>query len=101
MKTIKVTSRLTNEEKETIITYDHIDKVWRMESTIAKHFNKALRQEWTPITQYVYDDGVVCGMVLEAPAHAITIRNPNKKRVMNDAQLKNLQGRNDDDEDDD
>ena len=101
MNIIKVSSRLTNEEKETIVTYDNIDKVWRMESTITKHFNKALRQEWTPITQYVYEDGVVCGMVLEAPAHTITIRNPNKKRVVNDAQTRNLHKHDDDEEDED
>ena len=101
MKTIKVTSRLTNEEKETILTYDNIDKVWRMESTITKHFNKALRQEWIPITKYVYEDGTVCGMVLTAPAHAVTMRNPNKKRVMNEAQIRNLHKHDDEDEDED
>lgn len=100
METIKVTSRLTNEERETILVYDNIDKVWRMESTIAKHFNKALRQEWIPITKYVYEDGVVCGMELEAPAHAITIRNPNKKRVMSEEQMKNLHRHDEEDEGD-
>lgn len=90
MEIIKVNTKLTNEEKETILTYDNINKVWRMDSTVAKHFNKALRQEWMPITKYVYEDDVVCGMVLEAPAKAITIRNPNKKRVMSDKQMTNL-----------
>ena len=48
MKTIKVYSRLANEEKETILRYDSIDKIWIMDSTVTKHFNKAIRQGWTP-----------------------------------------------------
>lgn len=98
MKISKVHNRLTNEERETIIVYDNVDKVWRMDSTIAKHFNKALRQGWTPVVKYVYDDGVVCGMALEASAKAITIRNPNKIRTMSEKQMGNLQGH-DEDED--
>lgn len=100
MEIIKVNTKLTNDERETILVYDNINKIWRMDSTVAKHFNKALRQEWTPITKYVYEDGVVCGMVLEAPAKALTIKNPNKKRVMSDKQMTNLHKR-DDKEDDD
>lgn len=100
MEIIKVNTKLTNEEKETILIYDNTNKVWRMDSTITKHFNKALRQEWTPITKYVYEDGTVCGMVLEASTKAITIRNPNKKRVMSDKQMTNLH-RCDDEEGDD
>ena len=100
MKTINVTGRLTNEEKETILHYDYADKVWTMESSVVKHFNKAIKQGWTPVTQYVYEDGTVCGMILTAPAHAVTIRNPNKKRVMSEAQMKNLHRHDADDEDD-
>lgn len=100
IETIQVNSRLSNEERETIIGYDNIDKVWTMDSTIVKHFNKALKQGWTPKVRYVYDDGTVCGMVLVAPEHAITIRNPNKKRVMNDEQMKNLHRRDEEDDTD-
>lgn len=89
MKTIKVYSRLANEEKETILRYDSIDKIWIMDSTVTKHFNKAIRQGWTPITQYVYEDGTVCGMVLTAPDRAITIRNTTKKQ-MSEKQMGNL-----------
>ena len=101
MKTIKVTGRLTTEEKETILHYDYVDKVWTMDSSVTKHFNKAIKQGWTPVTQYVYEDGTVCGMILTAPAHAVTIRNPNKKRVMNEAQMRNLQKHDNDEEEED
>lgn len=97
MKTIKVTSRLTGEERETVLAYDNTSKTWTMDSTVPKHFNKALKQGWTPIAQYVYEDGTVCGMALTAPARAITIRNTAKKK-MSERQLGNLF---DDDEDDD
>ena len=89
METIKVTSRLTGEERETILVYDYTSKLWTMDSTVVKHFNKALKQSWTPIKQYVYDDGTVCGMVLTAPDRAVTIRNTTKKQ-MSEKQMANL-----------
>lgn len=90
METIKLCgSRLTNEERETILDYDYIDKIWVMNSFIPKHFRKALKQGWTPIRQYIYEDGMVYGMTLTAPERAVTIRNVDKKKV-SDSQLKNL-----------
>jgi hypothetical protein len=102
METIKVTTRLSTEERETVLVYDNIKKVWCMDTTLPKHINKAKKQEWPQITEYVYDDGTVCGGAFEAPEKAITIRNPNKKRVMSDKQMKNLLGGDaEDDEDED
>jgi hypothetical protein len=63
--------------------------MWVMDSMVPKHFRKALKQGWTPIRQYVYDDGTVCGMVLTAPDRAITIRNTDKKK-MSEKQMTNL-----------
>ena len=98
MEIIKVNTRLSTEERETILVYDNIDKVWRMDSTIPKHFNKAKKQQWRQLTEFVYDDGTVCGGAFEAPARAITIRNTEKKQ-MSEKQMGNLSS-NDDDEDD-
>ena len=89
METIKVYDKLTIEERETILSYDSEKKIWTMDSTVPKHFRKALKQEWTPIKQYIYEDGTVCGMVLTAPERAITIRSTIKKE-MSEKQLKNL-----------
>lgn len=97
MEIIKLNSRITNEERETILVYDNIDKIWTMDSTIAKHFNKAKRQGWTPIAQYVYDDGTVGGMALSASERAITIRNVEKKK-MSEAQMDNLSADEDEEE---
>jgi hypothetical protein len=60
-----------------------------MASMVPKHFRKALKQDWKPDTQYVYEDGTVCGMVLTAPDRAITIRNTSKKQ-MSEKQMGNL-----------
>lgn len=98
METIMMTSRLTVEERETVLVYDSIDKVWKMDTTIAKHMNKAKKQGWTQTVEYVYDDGTACGGVFEAPARAITIRNAEKKQ-MSEKQMGNLAGNDDDDED--
>lgn len=96
MKTTKVSVRLTNDERETVLYYSPSDKQWIMDSTVSKHFNKAKKQGWTPIESFVYEDGVVCGMILSAPERAITIRS-TEKRKMSDAQMCNLFG--DDEED--
>ena len=89
MKTIKINGKLTNEERETHLNFDSIEKMWTMDSMVPKHFRKALKQGWTPIKQFVYDDGTVCGMVLTAPERAITIRTTEKKKL-SEKQLKNL-----------
>lgn len=89
MGRIVVRGRLSAEEKETVLRYDIIDKVWIMDSTIPKHYNKALKQKWKPITEYVYEDGTVCGMALTAPERSITIRNTDKKK-MSEKQMNNL-----------
>ena len=89
MKTIKLRTRLTSEEKETLLNYDYLNKMWTMDSTVQKHFNKALSQGWTPLIKYEYDDGTVAGYVLEAPGRAITIRNVEAKK-MSEKQLENL-----------
>ncbi len=100
MEIIKVNTRLAAEERETVLIYDAAEKVWTMDTSVPKHFRKALKQGWTPKVQYVYDDGTVCAMVLAAPEKAITIRNPSKTRVMSEKQMNNLHGHEDDDEDD-
>jgi hypothetical protein len=100
MEIINVMTKLSVEERETVLVYDNIDKVWRMDSTIPKHFNKAKKQGWKQITEFVYDDGTVCGGAFEAPEKAITIRDPNKKRVMSELQMQNLHKRDKEDSDD-
>lgn len=81
-----LTSRLTQAERETHFYIDG-DKVI-CDSTEPKYFNKCLRQDWTPIAKTMYSDGTVCGMMLKAPAKAISIRNANaKKRVMSEEQI--------------
>jgi hypothetical protein len=89
MESVKISGKLTIEERETILNYDSVERAWVMDSTVPKHFRKALKQGWTPIKQYVYDDGMVCGMVLTAPERAITIRSTEKKQL-SEKQLENL-----------
>ena len=100
MKTIKVAGKLTSEERETVLVYDGITKKWYADTTLPKHANRFKKQGWDQTTEYVYEDGLVCGGAFEGSEKAITIRNPNKKRVMSEEQMKNLH-RHDDDEDED
>lgn len=82
-------TRLSAEEKETQLNYSYADKMWCMYSFVQKHFNKALRQGWTPIVKYVYEDGTVAGYELQASERAITIRNVEPKK-MSEKQMGNL-----------
>ena len=91
MEIIKLTTRLSAEERETILNYDNVDKVWRMDSTIPKHYNKAKKQGWTQTAEFIYEDGTICGGAFEAPARAVTIRNSEKKQ-MSEKQMNNLCG---------
>ena len=100
METIKVTTRLSIEERETVLVYDNITRRWYADTTLPKHVNKFKKQGWEQTSEYVYDDGSVAGGCFEGSEKAITIRNPNKKRVMSDRQMQNLFGRDEEDEDD-
>lgn len=91
MKIVKISGRLTSEEKEVHLSYDYINKMWVMDTTVMKYYNKAKKQQWTQLVDYVYDDDTVCGGVFEAPDYAITIRSTIKKQ-MSDKQLNNLSG---------
>ncbi len=93
METIKITgNRLTNEEREVYLYLDPIERVWVLDAFLPKYFNKAIKQGWTPIREYVYEDGTICGMSLTAPERAVTIRNAEKKKVSK-KQLINLNQR--------
>ena len=100
VEVIKIRTRLILEEKETVINYNCADKIWEMYSLVPKHFNKALKQGWTPKIKYEYEDGSVAGYILTAPARAITIRNVNPKQ-MSEKQLKNLSHDEDDEDEED
>jgi hypothetical protein len=100
METIKITGKLTNEERETVIVYDNTEKKWYVDTTLTKHANKFKKQGWVQTSEYIYEDGTVCGGAFEASDKGITIRNPNKKRVMSDKQMTNLHKHDEDDEDD-
>lgn len=100
METIKIATRLSTEERETVIVYDNIEKKWYADTTLTKHVNKFKKQGWIQTAEYVYEDGLVCGGMFEGSAKAVTIRNPNKKRVMTEEQMKNLHKHDDEDEDD-
>lgn len=81
MKTIKNDIKLTAEERETHLNFDYINKMWYMDSSITRHFNKAVRTGWEPIAQYIDKDGIVYRMQLRAPERGITIKTPEKRNV--------------------
>lgn len=97
MKIIQIKTKLSIEEKECLLCFDAVDKKWIMDTTVLKYYNKAVKQGWTQLKEYVYDDGTVCGGVFEAPDYAVTIRSIVKKQ-MSDRQMMNLDGEEDEEE---
>ena len=89
MKVVKINSKLSNEERETLLLYDYTTKKWTIDTTVEKHYNKAKKQKWAQLCEYVYNDGTVCGGVFEAPDQAVTLRNTTKKQL-SDKQMNNL-----------
>lgn len=79
MKIIKISGRLSGEERETTLRYDNIDKTWYLETTLLKHYNKCIKQGWTQTAEYQYEDGTVIGGWFVAPGRAVTLRNTAKK----------------------
>jgi hypothetical protein len=91
MESVKLGVRLLNEEREVHIYFDPVEKMWMMDAFVPKYFRKAIKQGWTPIREYIYEDGTVCGMSLVAPERAVSIRNVNKKQI-SEKQRNNLRG---------
>lgn len=82
METIRVCgNKLINEEREVYAYLDPIEKQWLVDAFMPKYFRKLIKQGWTPVREYVYDDGTVCGMSLIAPERAVTFRNVDKKKL--------------------
>jgi hypothetical protein len=100
METIRINSRLTLEERETVLVYSSADKTWYVDTVVPKHMNKFKKQGWKQTAEYVYEDGSPCGGAFEGSERAITIRDPNKKRVMSESQMKNLHRHDDEDDED-
>ena len=97
MQIIKIKERLGLEEKECLLNFDAVDKKWLMDTTVMKLYNKAVKQGWTQIKKYVYEDGTVCGGVFEAPDYSVTIRSVVKKQL-SDKQMTNLSGTDEEDD---
>lgn len=89
METIRINSRLTLEERETILVYNSAAKTWYVDTVVPKHMNKFKKQGWTQTAEYVYEDGTACGGAFEGFERAITIRNAEKKQ-MTEKQMGNL-----------
>jgi hypothetical protein len=99
MKIVKINGKLGTDEREVVLLFDYTSKKWNMDTTVMKYYNKAKKQGWAQIKEYVYDDGTVCGGVFEAPERSVTIRNTEKKQ-MSEKQMGNLFD-NEDEEDED
>ena len=89
MEIIKIRTKLSTSERETLLNYNMEDQIWELDTTILKHYNKALKQGWQLLRQYVYEDGTIAGGVFKGSKTSVTFRNPEKKK-MSKNQLNNL-----------
>lgn len=91
MKKQIIKSQLTPDERETLfnILYAEDDVVY-MDTTILKDYNRAIKQGWELLAQYVYEDGSVAGGQFKAPRRCLSIRN-TKERELSEQQIANLE----------
>ena len=66
--------KLSQQEMETHISYDLVDKVWVAWSTYKRDITKFKKQGWKLIKTEYYADGTVYSSRFEAPENAISIR---------------------------
>lgn len=76
---IVVGSKVENYKQATLVSFSQIDKIWCVDTTIPKHYNRFLRQGWKLVREYVYDNGEIVGGSFEAPERAITVRSVTKE----------------------
>lgn len=76
---IVVGNKVENYKQATLVSFSQIDKIWCVDTTIPKHYNRFLRQDWKLVREYVYDNGEIVGGSFEAPERAITVRSVTKE----------------------
>jgi len=72
--TVPAACKLKNEEMESHLSFDLVDRKWNCWSTIKKDIAKMKRQNWTLVKTEYYSDGTVYSSTFEAPENAITFR---------------------------
>lgn len=77
-------TKLTNEERETLILIDMIENVWRADSSIPKDCRKLEKMGWDVTGIVKHTDGSIISMRFKAPRNAIMIRNAKPKPPASD-----------------
>ena len=91
MITQVINTQLSKEERETHYLIENVnDNEVEMDTTILKDYNRAVKQGWTMVKQYVYEDGTVAGGVFIAPRRCLSVRS-TKERVMSERQKQNIE----------
>jgi len=86
--------KLSQQEMETHISYDLVDKKFKAWTTIKRDITKFKTQGWELIKTEYYQDGTVYSATYEAPENAVTFRKLNSKRTMTEEKKEQLrQGR--------
>ena len=81
MKIYKISTNITNEEKETILRYDYIDKCWYVDTSVPAHITKFTKQGWEIVSQTVNEDNVVQAVEFKCNnLSSITIGKADKKK---------------------
>ena len=80
-------SKLTQEEREIVLNYNELDRVWVAETSIPKFWRKLEKQGWICTGTTYYPDGTVCAKSFTSTnSKGVSLTNPFKTRVMTDEQ---------------
>lgn len=81
MKIKKINYTISQEERETLLRYDYLDKCWYVETSVPTHITKFKKQGWEIVSQTVNENGNV--QVVEFKCDnpsSITIGQAEKKK---------------------
>ena len=78
---IKLSTKLTKEERETHYYTDDITNQVEVDTTIMKDFRKLIKQNWLMTHKYINPDGTDAGGRFTAPRRSLSIRSTEKKKL--------------------
>lgn len=87
-----ISSNILNEEKETLLRYDYIEKCWYVDTSVPSHITKFKKQGWEIVSQTVNEQGVIQAVEFKCnnPSSISINKAEKRKKEMTEEQRKIL-----------
>lgn len=77
----KITTKLTKEERETILNYCESDGFWYIDTSVLVHIRKFDKLGYECIDTQYYRDGTIMAKRYKVPKYVISFRKPEKRKI--------------------